>query len=27
MKTRINLLPWRQALAERRRKYLLACLL
>ena len=27
MKTRINLLPWRQALAERRRKYLLAGLL
>ncbi len=25
--TRINLLPWRQALAERRRKYLLAFLL
>ena len=25
--TRINLLPWRQALAERRRKYFLACLL
>lgn len=27
MKTRINLLPWRQALAERRRKYFLAFLL
>ncbi|OPA94563.1 fimbriae biosynthesis protein [Pseudomonas fluorescens] len=27
MKTRINLLPWRQALAERRRKYFLALLL
>ena len=27
MKTRINLLPWRQALAERRRKYWLAFLL
>ena len=27
LKTRINLLPWRQALAERRRKYLLAGLL
>lgn len=27
MMTRINLLPWRQALAERRRKYLLAFLL
>ncbi|PQZ92637.1 fimbriae biosynthesis protein [Pseudomonas trivialis] len=27
LKTRINLLPWRQALAERRRKYLLAFLL
>lgn len=25
--TRINLLPWRQALAERRRKYLLMLLL
>lgn len=25
--TRINLLPWRQALAERRRKYFLICLL
>lgn len=25
--TRINLLPWRQALAERRRKYFLMCLL
>ena len=25
--TRINLLPWRQALAERRRKYLLVLLL
>lgn len=27
MKTRINLLPWRQALAERRRKYFLALML
>lgn len=27
LKTRINLLPWRQALAERRRKYFLAFLL
>ena len=27
MKTRINLLPWRQALVERRRKYFLALLL
>lgn len=27
MKTRINLLPWRQALAERRCKYFLAFLL